>query len=114
MPYKQDSGERNHRRKISEDAYFHKSNKRIFRAETQKSSPKPEKKPSNDSTGKDAALSLKEKFLVISANLCFPILGGIVYFLVITNKGYHLKATQSVGLSLVASLARIYIFIVRG
>jgi hypothetical protein len=128
MAYNKDSGESKLRKEANQDAYARKKNKNIFKnsQSAQSPPPKPEERKANyewdmpdtnipdynrqekeGSRIEQESLSFKDIILIIIANAIVPIIGGFVYYIALSAKGYKQKAVQSIVLSAIVSIIRI-------
>ncbi|MDR1169259.1 MAG: hypothetical protein LBK97_00300 [Prevotellaceae bacterium] len=66
-----------------------------------------EKQETEKSRIEQESLSFKDIILIVIANGIVPIIGGFVYYVALSAKGYKQKAVQSIVLSAIVSIIRI-------
>ncbi|MDR1898342.1 MAG: hypothetical protein LBR10_16320 [Prevotellaceae bacterium] len=64
-------------------------------------------KSEGNSDDEQERLSLRDIVFIIALNFFIPVMGGIIYYVILSSKGSKQKAVQSIVLSLIVSLPRI-------
>jgi hypothetical protein len=124
MAYNKNSGESRLQKKANPDAYINKTNKKIFQTQqTTRATPKPQHKKNddweipdsseyerrrrNETESKKELLSFVDIIKIIAVNALIPVIGGFIFYIILSTRGNRRKAAQSIVLSAIVSIIRI-------